>query len=149
MTLFKRPDSSKRTGTRSEGFTVVESLIALTLSTFAVLSIGALLAGAMMNSSVAADITEQTVSGSSQLEMLLALPWDDLQLRAGGDLGRSVAGYSTDPVVGAPDAFVRWLIEDEGTAFKRITVVAGVRRSTVGTREVRIETFRRRTESES
>ena len=83
------------------------------------------------------------------MESLLALPWDDPALRAGEDLARSVVDYSLDPAGGDPNRFVRWEIVDDGTAFKRISVVAGTRRSVLGESEARVDTYRRRTETEN
>jgi hypothetical protein len=123
-------------------------MVALGLATFALFSIGAMITGAMLNKAVATEITTQTVDASSEMERLLSLPWNDVRLRAGGDLDRSVEGYSLDPVNDDANRFVRWQIVDEGTDFKRISLVAGMRSSALATREVRIDTFRRRTEVE-
>lgn len=130
-----------------QGSSLIEAVIGIALVAVVASSMGSLMLTAMFTSETAADLTEQTAQASQQMEQLLLLPFDNIALRAGGSLTASRSDYSVDPLDGDPDRYLRWEIVDEVNDFKRIIVIAGVRDPAIGpTREVRVETFRKRTE---
>lgn len=127
----------------SDGFTLVETLVATFLVGLLSLAIAPLMLMAVQTSAVAQEATELTAIGSQQLEILRGLAFSDAQLAAGGSTTASSAGYSIDPYLGDADRYVRWQIVDENVARKRITLVVGVRESVWGPpREIQLATFR-------
>ena len=77
------------------------------------------------------------------METLRSLPFDHVELAAGGDLASSVTGYSIDPLPANSDKYVRWEVVDVSIHLKQIRLMGGTRRSMIGTSgEVLLETFR-------
>jgi prepilin-type N-terminal cleavage/methylation domain-containing protein len=135
---FHRPG---RTG--HEGFTLIEVLVATGLVGLVALAVAPLMLMAVQTSAVAQEATELVSSGSERIEILRALPFNDAQLVAGGDLANSAAGYSLDPLDGDPNRYIRWRIVDESASRKHIELTAGIRASVWGPpRQVTLETYR-------
>jgi len=129
--------------TRNSGFSLIEVLVATFLVGLISLAIAPMMLMAVQTSAIAQEMTELTVAGTMQMEILRALPFGNSELVAGGSITASNAGYSLDPLNGDPDRYVRWRVVDDNVARKRITLVVGVRESIWGPpREFTMETFR-------
>ena len=129
--------------TNSSGFSLIEVLVATFLVGLISLAIAPMMLMAVQTSAIAQEMTELTAAGTTQMEILRALPFSDAQLAAGGSIAASNAGYSLDPFNGDADRYIRWRVVDDNVARKRITLVVGVRESIWGPpRELTMETFR-------
>jgi len=129
--------------TGSEGFTLLEVLVATGLVGLVALAVAPLMLMAVQTSAVAQEGTELISQGSEQMEILRQLPFDDSELAAGGSTASSTEGYSLDPLNGDDNRYIRWRIVDESASRKHIELVAGIRDSVWGPpREVTLETYR-------
>jgi prepilin-type N-terminal cleavage/methylation domain-containing protein len=127
----------------SEGFTLIEVLVATGLVGLVALAVAPLMLMAVQTSAVAQEGTELISKGSEQMEILRQLPFDDAELAAGGSIDSSDEGYSLDPLDGDANRYIRWRIIDESASRKHIELVAGIRDSVWGPpREVTLETYR-------
>lgn len=129
--------------TGESGFSLIEVLVATFLATIIALAVAPMMLMAVQTSAIAQELTELTVQGSGQLEILRSLAFTDPRLNAGGSITSSAVGFSVDPVNGDPERYMRWQIVDDNAARKRVTLVVGVRNSIFGPpREFTLETFR-------
>ncbi|MFQ5743627.1 MAG: prepilin-type N-terminal cleavage/methylation domain-containing protein [Acidobacteriota bacterium] len=139
MSIERTPANRPRT----EGFTLIEVLVATGLVGMVALAIAPLMLMAVQTSAVAQEATELTAVGAERMEILRALPFADAQLAAGGSITSSAAGYSVDPVNGDANRYIRWQVTDENPSRKHIELVVGVRQSVWGPpRETTLETYR-------
>lgn len=128
---------------RSDGFTLLEVLVATALVGMVALAVAPLMLMAVQTSAVAQEVTEITSAGSRQLAVLRAVPFADGQMAAGGSLDSSAPGYSLDPYNGDANLYVRWQIIDASASRKHIELVSGIRNSIWGPpRETLLETYR-------
>ncbi len=128
---------------RSDGFTLLEVLVATALVGLVALAVAPLMLMAVQTSAVAQEVTGLTAAGSEQIEVLRALPFTDAQMAAGGSITASDAGYSLDPYNGDANLYLRWQISDASASRKHIELVAGIRNSIWGPpRETILETYR-------
>lgn len=131
----------------SEGFSLLEVLVASLLLGLAAMSYGTLMLTAAATQERSWEHTTLSATAVERMEGLLQLPFDDDAWQAGGSLTSSAPGYSLEPIpVNAdPNGYLRWKITDESVLMKRITVLAGhPNRSATGVRELQVETFRLR-----
>lgn len=127
---------------RSDGFTLIEVVVATALVGLVALAVAPLMLMAVQTSAVAQEVTGLTAAGSDQIEVLRALPFTDGQLAAGGSITSSATGYSLDPYEGDANLYIRWRITDENASRKHIELVAGIRNSIWGPpRETALETY--------
>lgn len=135
--------SSRHRLPSSSGFSLVEVLVATALTGMVTLGVASMMGMAVSATGAAQEITALTVVAVDQLELLNSQPFSDDLLAAGGDLTRSLQGYSIDPLDDNRHAYMRWEVADVSFTLKRITVVVGLRDATTGTdREASFETFR-------
>lgn len=128
---------------RSDGFTLIEVVVATGLVGLVALAVAPLMLMAVQTSAVAQEVTGLTNAGSQQIEVLRGLPFTDAQLVAGGSITSSEAGYSLDPYDGNANLYIRWQIIDASVSRKHIELVAGIRTSIWGPpRETILETYR-------
>jgi len=133
----------------SEGFSLLEVLVASLLLGLAAMAYGTLMLTASATQARSWEHTTLSATAVERMEALLQLPFDDNAWQAGGSLTSSAPGYSFEPIpVNAdPNGYLRWEITDESVLMKRITVLAGhPNPSATGMREVQVETFRLRSE---
>lgn len=116
MTKRTTPTLPTRTGRGAEaGFTLVEALIAVVILVFGLMAITNLMLVAASSNSTANQGTAATSIASQRLELLKAVPFNNLT--AGGDLasGTNPNFYSEDAVPGVGLIVTRW----------RVTPIAG------------------------
>ena len=133
----------------SEGFSLLEVLVASLLLGLAAMSYGTLMLTAAATQERSWEHTTLSAAAVERMEALLQLPFDDNAWQAGGSLTSSAPGYSFEPIpVNVhPNGYLRWEITDESVFMKRITVLAGhPNHSATAVREVQVETFRLRNE---
>ena len=124
------------------GFTLLEALVATALAGFLAMGIVSMMTFAVSAVEVSQEITDLTAVAVDQLEFLNSLPFSDTALQAGGNLQSNDAGYSVDPVNGAPGVYLRWQVTDNTFWLKHIVVMAADSNARGAERQVVIETFR-------
>ena len=115
----------------SSGFSLVETLVAMFLTTIAALAVAPMFIQAARANDAGADMGSVGAIALDRLEQLTQQPWRDLQ--PGGSLTADVDGYFS----ASDEEFqVRWLITDDPAASKSraITVVALARDGQIGPR---------------
>jgi prepilin-type N-terminal cleavage/methylation domain-containing protein len=88
------------------GFTMIEVMIAMAIFAVGILAVFSMQITAMNQNSAARMQTEATAIAAQQLELLMALPYDNLLLSADEDLNphqRTVGGFSLEWDVTTPD----------------------------------------------
>lgn len=130
-----------------DGFTLLESVVAILLVGIVASSLMSSLGVAMGATTSAEDHTALTNRAVAQLEILNSMPFDDPGLTPGGALDSSQTGYSIDPLPENPNGYLRWQVVDEGPGVKRLALVVGEQRpGRPRPREIALETFRIETE---
>lgn len=124
------------------GFSLLEALVATALAGTMALGVVTMMAFSVSAAGVSEEITALTAVAIDQLETLNALAFRSDELRPGGSLVRSAAGYSLDEVDGDPNVYMRWEVQDVSANLKRIRLIAAYRSSTMGQREIDVETYR-------
>jgi hypothetical protein len=103
------------------GFTLVEALVAIIVLAVGLIAIANLMVVAGTSNSVANAATASATMASRQLELLTALPYD--QLVAGGDLDADNVGYfSVDELPGVGMIRTRWTVIAPENQTRFITV---------------------------
>lgn len=121
------------------GFGFTETLVALALLTFTVLSVGQMVVTGVYVSEASEDLTNVTALAARQLEGLKATPYDDLT--PGGSLATNTAGYfdSLDMDGDGVGEFVRrWQVTDLGRSLRLEVLVLGPDTATGDARQLRL-----------
>jgi len=126
----------------SEGFSLLEALVATALAGYISLGIMSMMMFAVTAQDVSQEITDLTALAIDRLEFLNSLPFSDTALQAGGSLMINEEGYALDPVAGSPGVYLRWQITDNSFWLKRIEVMAADTDAHGTERQVVLETFR-------
>ena len=83
--MLKMQDTITENWSKEQAFTLVEVLIAMFIFTIGILAVASMQVSALMGNSVADRATIRTVSAQSQLEQLIALPYNDPALAVAGN----------------------------------------------------------------
>ena len=122
-----------------DGFTLMETLVAIMILITGIVAVSNLFAVAMSSTGIANQATVATAQAVEQLEALKATPFDDAALNQGGDLDDDVTGYSrVSDIPGAGRISVRWQITQVDNQLKAITVRSQAL-DAVGSRRTRAE----------
>jgi len=115
----------------SRGFSLLETLVAMFLTTVSVLAVAPMFIHATRANDASADMGSIGAIALDRVEQLTRQPWRDLQ--PGGSLSADVDGYFS---ASDQEFQVRWQITDDPTASKSraITVVVVARDAQIGPR---------------
>lgn len=128
----------------ANGFTLVETLIAILILITGLVAISNLFAVAMSSTSIANRSSAATAQAVQQMEALKATPYDDTAFAPGGSVDADVTNYSrVADVPGVGRINVRWQITEVDNQLRLVTVRAEAM-DVIGSRRTRAEfrTFR-------
>jgi prepilin-type N-terminal cleavage/methylation domain-containing protein len=112
----------------SEGFTLIEVVVALLLIAFGVTASVPMFVAAAKDNAVSADLGWLGAAAVERMEVMRSLYYEELV--PGGSLDTDVAGYF-DPT--HPDALIRWqVVQDANPSTVTLIVRAVARRQVVG-----------------
>jgi len=89
-----------RKGSKQEGFTLLEVIVAISILTFGILAVASMQAASIRGNSLSSAVTGGTTWAGDQVERLMALPYDDPLLQdTDGDAaaGLNNTGFDNDP----------------------------------------------------
>jgi len=124
--MFLKQAAKKENTGKDQGFTLIEVLIAIFVFTIGILAVASMQVSALMGNSVADRATIRTVSAQSQLEQLIALPYDHTNLEAEvpGNPPETDSAGNPHQVITTDGYTIRWDVNDNDPIAnaKRITM---------------------------
>ena len=111
--VYKSHLAKRNPSISSNGFTIIEILIALTILSIGLLGMAKMQLSSINGNSSARVVTDNIIQASDQIEKLLLLPYDDADLVAGTHTGVAQPGYT-----------LSWIVQDDNpvTGNKIITI---------------------------